>query len=110
LDPDESELASLEGGGCFAFIFATGVTRSLDRQPGNSPEMVWSNWQPTTPFNENELVHATDLARAGSERMWATMKEIVGRMGTPFGVNDFTTAGRKETFSTDADDDDKMEI
>jgi exosome complex component RRP46 len=82
LDPDESESASLEGGGCFAFHFTVDTTQS-GGTGGDFPELVWSNWQPTTPFNENEIVRARDLARAGSKLVWGTMKESVGRMGEP---------------------------
>jgi len=106
LDPDESELTSLEGGGCFAFIVAMDATRS-----DHSPEVVWSNWQPTTPFDESEIVRAKDLARAGSERVWATMKESVGRMGASFQVNDLAKTGKKAAMDDTADEvDDRMEI
>jgi exosome complex component RRP46 len=73
LDPSDDDIPSLEGGGCFAFLFSTG-------QKGGS-EVVWSNWQLKAPFDEEELLNAMELARDGANKVWTSMKESVRWMG-----------------------------
>jgi len=80
LDPGEDEISSLGGGGCFAFLFATGLNNSTSSS-APSAEVVWNNWQSSTSFSEEELLRAMDIARDGAERVWASMKQSVGSMG-----------------------------
>jgi exosome complex component RRP46 len=88
LDPSDNELPFLEGGGCFAFLFAAGLGDVEESKPNAERsvpcEVVWSNWHATTTFDEDELVRARELARVGAERVWRKMKESVDWMGTSF--------------------------
>ena len=105
LDPSDDEISSLEGGGCFAFSFATG-------QKGGS-EMVWSNWQSNTPFDEVELLGARELARTGAKQVWMCMKESIGWMGKGKSVAVLEKRSKQEIEeydSEDESDDDDMEI
>jgi hypothetical protein len=52
---------SLDCGGCFTFLFGTG------RQDGL--ELLWSNWQLNTPFDEDELLNPRELARGGVKKI-----------------------------------------
>jgi exosome complex component RRP46 len=102
LDPSDDEFPSLEGGGCFAFLFGVG-------QKGGS-EMVWSSWQSTTPFDARELARARDLARDGAEKVWKEMKRSVGGMGKEKPLTTQVKAVQEESGSEDDSDDDEMEV
>jgi exosome complex component RRP46 len=86
LDPNDRELSTLEGGGCFAFLFAVGVNQAgaeesnVVSEPKAPCEAVWSNWHATTTFHDDELVRARELAKMGAERVWLKMKESLGWM------------------------------
>jgi exosome complex component RRP46 len=85
LDPSDDELPSLEGGGCFAFLFsASQESRS---------EVVWSTWQSSTPFDDKVLIDARNLARKGAENVWNAMKKSIGRVGNPGIVDDAKQRG-----------------
>jgi exosome complex component RRP46 len=89
LDPSEDEIPSLGGGGCFAFLFATGLNNSGSSSVPSS-EAVWNNWQSSMPFTEEELLRARDLARDGAERVWANMKQSIGSMVAPSSTHERT--------------------
>ena len=108
LDPSDDELPLLDGVGCFAFLSGTGRKGGLD--------VVWSNWQSVTPFDEEELVSARDLAKSGAETIWMHMKKSVGGMGDrkPLALQIESTESvpmeEEESGSDDDSDDDEMEI
>jgi exosome complex component RRP46 len=105
LDPSDDEIPSLEGGGCFAFLFGTG-------QKGGS-EMVWSNWQSNAPFDEVELLSARELARTGAKKVWMCMKESIGWMGKGKSVAVLEKRSKQEIEEYDSEDEndhDDMEI
>ncbi|KAH7917815.1 ribosomal protein S5 domain 2-like protein [Leucogyrophana mollusca] len=79
LDPSEEEAASMEGGGCFAFIFATGLSHASNNDMPSS-DVVWTNYHttPGTTFDESELVQAKELARQGAVVVWESMKKSLG--------------------------------
>jgi exosome complex RNA-binding protein Rrp42 (RNase PH superfamily) len=110
VDPSENEMGLLDGGGCFAFMFDTGIHTSSTENYQNTKmptcEAVWSNWQATSShFDENELVQARKLARIAVKEVWKAMKESVERVGAPLRqeINNL-----EETVG--AIDDEKMEI
>ena len=71
LDPNEKESASLDTGGCFAFMFSS---------PG--VQVVWNNWHSSSSsFSEDDLQSAINLALRGAKSVWAAMKASVGTMG-----------------------------
>jgi exosome complex component RRP46 len=108
LDPSDDELSSLQGIGCFAFLFGTG-------QKGGS-EVVWSNWQSSTSFSEEELISARNLARGGAEKVWMGMKQSVGRVvdTKPSAVQTQSimsvAAEEDESSSEDDSDDNEMKL
>ncbi|EGN96484.1 hypothetical protein SERLA73DRAFT_125287 [Serpula lacrymans var. lacrymans S7.3] len=128
LDPCEDELSSLDGSGCFAFLFATGLSASSEDHSLDTPgcDLVWNNWQSLTTFDEPELMRATELAKAGAKEVWRRIKESVQRMGMPSSKeldewkdSKFQTASAEkqvhnmdedESESDDDEDDVKMEI
>lgn len=71
LDPNEKEFASLDTGGCFAFMFTS-----------SGAQVVWNNWQSSASFSEKDLKSAINLALQGAKSVWAAMKASVGAMGT----------------------------
>jgi exosome complex component RRP46 len=104
LDPSDDELPSLGGGGCFAFLFSTG-------QKGGS-QVVWNDWQSKTPFTEQELRDARELARGGAEKVWKCMKKAIGGVGVGKAVLEQRSNEEQkyESGSEDESDDDEMEI
>ena len=106
LDPSDDELSSLRGIGCFAFLFGAGRT-------GGS-EIVWSNWQSSTSFSEEELINARDLARGGAEQVWTSMKKSVERMGdtkrSTLQTQSIVSVSAEETDSGSEDDSDDDEV
>lgn len=118
VDPSENEFSSLEGGGCFAFLFATGLLPSpSDNQIRSTAEMpkceaVWSDWQINSlPFDESELVKARELAKIAAGQVWLAMKESVEWIGKEDEwksgrVWEKNMAGKRRV----VEDDEKMEI
>ncbi|OBZ67693.1 Exosome complex component Rrp41 [Grifola frondosa] len=118
LDPSESELAHLTGGGCFAFLFSATLpstpTDSTDIPPCS---LLWTNYTSTSPFDERELSDARTLAEKGAREVWKALKESVGRMEAPLKASDDRKASTVEDIhaaSRDTDiheeDDVKMEV
>ena len=89
LDPSEDEIPLSGGGGCFAFLFATGLNNSGSSSVPSS-EAVWNNWQSSMPFTEEELLRTRDLARDGAERVWVNMKQSIGSMVAPSSTHERT--------------------
>jgi exosome complex component RRP46 len=113
VDPSEDELSSLDGGGCFAFLFATGLLSSPSDSElhgvAETPncEAVWSDWHvSSSPFDENELVGARGLARIAAGQVWSSMKESVKQMGTQ---SEWKSGAHRDNLRV-AVDDEKMEI
>lgn len=108
LDPIEEEIHSLNGGGCFAFLFASSLNGTA------AGELVWSSWQSSSPFSEEELRRARELARTGSKRVWGDIKESSKRMGQRGVVKVHQLVEDAESSSESGEDDDdsdsKMEI
>lgn len=101
LDPAEDELALLDGGGTFAFLFAAGP----DSGGEVKAELVWSEWR-AVPFREEEIVQARRVARAGVEEVWRAMKRAIGA-----GFADRIDSDVKaKSVKVSKDDDDEMEI
>ncbi|KAH8118550.1 hypothetical protein DFH11DRAFT_1797416 [Phellopilus nigrolimitatus] len=111
VDPAEDELAVLDGGGTFAFLVSGGRAGADVDALRLKAELVWSNWS-AAPFDEDELVQAAALARAGALSVWQHMKEAVALVvHGPREMPGFLSAkGKgKETQPTSVDDD-TMEI
>lgn len=105
LDPSDDEISSLEGGGCFAFLFGMGLK--------GGAEVVWNNWHSShTPFGVEELVSARKLARGGAEVVWKGLRESigVGLMGTMEPLAVLEERSMNESSSEGESDDDEMEI
>ncbi|TFK64841.1 ribosomal protein S5 domain 2-like protein [Pluteus cervinus] len=73
VDPSEEEEAAIQGGGCFAFMFAFGL------KGGGDTNCVWANWSSTKSVggvsDELELVAAKELAKKAAKSVWDAMKE-----------------------------------
>lgn len=95
VDPSADEVAVLEAGGCFAFLFA-----------GSGPECVWSNWKTAsgTAFEEEEVVKAKEMAKVAAAEVWAAVKASIYSAGTD------ASLVKKDQKPVAHDDDDKMEI
>ncbi|KDQ54217.1 hypothetical protein JAAARDRAFT_135749 [Jaapia argillacea MUCL 33604] len=113
VDPSESEASSLEGGGCFAFLFGAGFG-DYDSSLGiPGCEVVWTNWHSTTPFNEDELARARELARVGAKDVWRAIKDSVQGAGAKSEPSVSRRAKKSDAMVVQKDDaevDDKMEI
>ncbi|KAL5530019.1 RRP46 [Sanghuangporus sanghuang] len=114
VDPSSNELSSLDGAGTFAFLIA-GDTSSTGEQRLKA-ELVWSHWN-ATPFDEDELARATELAHAGSLRVRDHMRGAIeqalsGLTGSRSNINDSTSSGMKDVKVKNEEDldDVKMEI
>lgn len=111
LDPSEDETSSLEGSGCFAFLFSVSLGDSGTQVPES--EVVWSNWQATSSFTEDELVQVKEQARVGAQGVWKAIKTSVAEIGLSARVKEEwkdveLKLGAKG--SSIDDDDAKMEI
>ncbi|KAI0054370.1 hypothetical protein BV25DRAFT_810414 [Artomyces pyxidatus] len=111
LDPTEDESLASEGGGCFAFIFASDPA---DAGTGVVAKLVWTDWKAAKgTFDEGELSRATQLAKVGAERVREKMKDSVRSLD---GSSDTSTTlkaedNQKEAMEVEEDvDDAKMEI
>lgn len=100
LDPSDHEIPSLEGGGCFAFLFGMGLK--------GGAEAVWSDWQSSSPFDRKELLSASKLARSGAEKVWKSMRETLGISGKESQVALTNMEGENDSGAES--DDDAMKI
>ena len=86
---------------------------------GMAGQLVWTNWQATADtLDDDELVHASALARSGAKQIWLSMKESVRYMDGPPPVFDIGVSRLKiaedevmgSANEQEVDDDAKMEI
>ena len=83
LDPEESELPRLAGGGCFAFMFSSTLASEDARGDSVPPcSLLWTNYTTAAPFDVGELAHARRMAEKGAKEVWAAMRESVASMGS----------------------------
>lgn len=117
LDPSETELGYLAGGGCFAFLFSTVLLEESSQADSNSPAclLIWTSYSSSaSSFDESELFAAKALAEVGARQVWHTLKDSVptldssGATQTHDRYNDEERTGASRT--KDEVDDAKMEI
>lgn len=116
VDPSDDELLSLNGSGCFAFLYADGVVG--DESPSPASVCVWANWRSPAQsgFNEKEVVETKELARRASRDVWSRMKECVREMENPMdkGLSGIQLQVRDLAMDVESDlkedEDAKMEI
>ncbi|KAI0090115.1 ribosomal protein S5 domain 2-type protein [Irpex rosettiformis] len=112
LDPSETELSKLRGGGCFAFLFSfsTSPSQAEDDIPGVS--LLWRNYAASDgTFDEAEFARAQSLACQGATEIWKTMKKSLE--GNIDGLLNKTQTAKPPPgvpIHVDEDDDEKMEI
>jgi len=111
LDPTDDQLHSSFASGCFAFLFASGAA-SAANHVGEDTDIaeVWSNWQSMTGFDEQELLEAKNLAKAGAKAVWMRIKETLGSMESSSSVIDDQSAEAGELKEHEEDEEEKMEI
>jgi ribonuclease PH len=95
LDPTDHHLRVSIASGCFAFML-TSTGEDIHMQD------VWSNWQSTNGFNDQQLADAKSLARVGVKEIWNKMKETLSSRTVGNEFDGSEEAG--------ADDEEKMEI
>ncbi|TFK32434.1 ribosomal protein S5 domain 2-type protein [Crucibulum laeve] len=113
VDPGETEISEIQGGGCFAFVFGD----KLGWGDGDV-ECVWTNWKSTSgTFDENELSRARELALKAARAVYAEIKRGVKTMGAvPFKFNekrvkeDVKKGLEAELKTEEGSNDEKMEI
>lgn len=87
VDPSDNEILHLDAGGCFAFLFADGL--SATPGPNSSTESgatcVWTSWRAVAPygFDEKELVQTREMALQAAKEVWVKMKECIRDMVSP---------------------------
>ncbi|KAI0685733.1 ribosomal protein S5 domain 2-type protein [Cytidiella melzeri] len=114
LDPSETELPRLRGGGCFAFMFSYAGFRSIVEADPDLPgvTLLWRNYAASDgTFDEDEFARAQSLARKGAEEIWKLMK--ISLQGNIDALSEQGTAknSKAEVVShTDEIDDEKVEI
>ena len=112
LDPEESELPSLVGGGCFAFMFSSILAGGSTTASGEPPcSLLWTNYATAGPFDVKELASARALAQDGAREIWVALRESVGSMGSakPF-VKEMKGEEPSQPAGTMDVDDEKVEI
>lgn len=79
LDPEESEVASLIGGGVFAIHFSRGKEPLLTSKERTDVEgeVVWCSWEGL--FMEKEFIEAQALAIEGAKRVLQTLRSALAR-------------------------------
>ncbi|GJE85432.1 exosome complex component Rrp41 [Phanerochaete sordida] len=113
LDPSEAELASLEGGGCFVYMFSSTLPPSTDDEediPQSS--LLWTNYTATSGvINDEEFAEAKSLAFEGAEEVWRLLKNSIkpGHLASPESASKRDVKTKEEPPSGE-DDDSKMEI
>ncbi|THH30603.1 hypothetical protein EUX98_g3574 [Antrodiella citrinella] len=118
LDPSESELASLTGSGCFAFLFTT-LSDNATSPPTDGPScaLIWSNYGSSsgTSFDQEELATAKQLAEVGATAVWHRLKQSVADLESsvttsiPVHIKKEKEKALRESVPTEIDDE-KMEI
>ncbi|TCD69548.1 exosome non-catalytic core subunit rrp46 [Steccherinum ochraceum] len=115
LDPSERELASLTGGGCFAFLFSS--TLSTEEEASRDVDipahtMIWTNYATSsTTFDSAEWARSTKLAEAGAVAIWRRLKESVRDLETRTVTASRSKAKKEKNAKKDVGtDDEKMEI
>ncbi|KAL5527796.1 hypothetical protein ACEPAG_6597 [Sanghuangporus baumii] len=118
VDRSSNELTSLDGAGTFAFLIAGDSSSAASEEQGLNAKLVWSHWN-ATPFDEDELARATELARAGAFRVRGHMRDAIeqalsGLTGSRSNTNDSTTSSGMKDVKTKIKEEDlddaKMEI
>ena len=75
LDPSETELPHLKGGGCFAFFFSFNASRLQGHEDIPGVSLLWRNYAASDgTFDEAEVSRAQSLAQKGATEIWKTMK------------------------------------
>lgn len=116
VDPSEDELPSLDGSGCFAFLYADGVVDDESSAPASV--CVWANWRSVAQngFSEKEVLETKELAQRASRDVWSRMKECVREMENPLdkGLGGIQLQVRDLAMDVESDskedEDEKMEI
>ncbi|CAL1698844.1 unnamed protein product [Somion occarium] len=116
VDPSEVELPSLTSSGCFAFMFSS----TLPPQSGSlksvvpPSSLIWTNFGSVngTPFDENDLTHATKLGARAAAEIWLCMKESLATIEKkPTSVSQAPGESKKAAVKVETEsDDEKMEI
>ena len=106
LDPAESELGSLSGGGCFAFLFSSTLPTLLPVAPDTPPaSLLWTNYAVAGgSFTAEEFETAHTLALSGAICVWQALKDGLCARSEPFAAE---TASKEPEHVLD---DEKMEI
>ncbi|EKM58179.1 uncharacterized protein PHACADRAFT_88763 [Phanerochaete carnosa HHB-10118-sp] len=115
LDPSEAELASLEGGGCFVFMFASTLPPSPDDdQDTPHTSLLWTNYTATSGvIDDAEFMEAKNLALEGAQEIWALFKGSIKPSHSTSGeiVNERELQAREDQQPPSAGmDDSTMEI
>lgn len=77
LDPSETELPSLVGGGCFVFMFSSILTASPNDDASDIPSasLLWTNYTATSGrIDDAELAQAQAIALQGAREIWKVIK------------------------------------
>ncbi len=78
VDPSETELRKLKGGGCFAFLFSFDASKNQEDEDIPGVSLLWRNYAASDgTFDELEFARAQSLARKGATEVWRTMKNSV---------------------------------
>lgn len=103
VDPSPGEEPYLQGGGCFAFMSATGLG-------SDGMDCVWANWtiEGKRGGGEEEIVKAKDLAKIAAKELWRRIKK---RFDPAYveGTGEERDVG-VEVVEEEEEDDNKMEI
>lgn len=112
LDPSETELPHLKGGGCFAFFFSYHASRLQGQEDVPGASLLWRNYAASDgTFDEAEFARAQSLAQKGATEIWKTMKNsLEGSIdGRSAGISRAKLPA-ETTPRIDDDNDAKMEI
>lgn len=112
LDPSETELPKLKGGGCFAFMFSFATSESDEEARTPGVTLLWRNYAASDgTFDQTEFARAQSLARVGAEEIWQTMKTSLAGNVDGLALEAQAQQSLVQTMPTvDEVDDDKMEI
>lgn len=109
LDPSETELPALVGGGCFVFMFSSVLPHAEETADVPHAALLWTNYTATSGvFEDSEFAEAQELALEGAERIWRTFKDSISDHGIQ--EVEKTKAEKPSRQSSPEIDDDKMEI
>ena len=114
LDPSETELPQLAGGGCFAFMFSSTLARGSSPSEADIPNaaLLWRNYAALDgSFDEHELARAQELALDGAQEVWRKLKaSISGELSAHRERRDEKATHPKIVAAESDVDDEKMEI